>query len=126
MGMWSTNHATCACRGVVVIELGIHVNRDPSLRSASVHFPTLYRRERGKLANFLVGGMDLAANGMSIEALLQRERFHLSRILLSGPIRAARKQFMARSLSLMHRFLLRGAPASKPQPYTGNRRWTGW
>ena len=91
-----------------VVEVSVHVQR-PSLDAsvASVDFPTMHIRERGKQANCLLGGMDLTARGarpfpgygrglisMSVHALVQPDCPHLLRSILSGPVRRARNSFL--------------------------------
>ena len=78
-----------------VVELGVSVVRDYAHRTANVHFPTMHVREAGKLANCLVGGMDLTANGMTLDTFLQPDCPLLPRLLMSGPMRAQRVRFLS-------------------------------
>jgi hypothetical protein len=68
-----------------VVELGLSVDRDWDSRQATVHFPTMHVRERGKTPNCLVGGMDLAANGMTLDT--------------DGPFRGPKQNETARARS---------------------------
>ena len=77
-----------------VVELGLRVDRDWESGTGTVTFPTMQVRERGKHANFLVGGMDLVANGMTLATLLQPGCSVLPRLVLDGPVRRARTQFL--------------------------------
>ena len=90
-----------------VVEVGVRVECRASVL-ASVEFTTMQVRERGKQANCLLGGMDLAARGTrllfwmkkislfltSVDNLLQTDCPYLPRALLSGPIRRARNTFL--------------------------------
>ena len=76
-----------------VVELSVRVHRE-KVGTARITFPTMQLRERGKQANCLLGGMDVAARGLSIESLLSNGSPHLVRILLSGMIRKSRSRFL--------------------------------
>jgi hypothetical protein len=75
-----------------VVEVGVAVQRNWKSHTAVVTYPTLQRREGGKRANFVIGGMDLAANGMTIDSLLQPDCPALVRLVLGGPLRRIQGQ----------------------------------
>jgi hypothetical protein len=81
-----------------VVELGLSVERDWAHGTGRVSFRTIQPRERGKQANFLVGGMDLVANGMTLRSLLQPDCPVLPRLVMDGPLRRARVRFLHRAL----------------------------
>lgn len=57
-----------------VVEMAVAVDRPDDGLAAEVRFVTMQTRERGKLPNFVIGGMDIAAAGMSLEGLLHSDR----------------------------------------------------
>jgi hypothetical protein len=86
-----------------VVELTCRTERvtHPDPAAAARHlvtYPTLACRETGKAANFLVGGMDIMANGLSVDALLRPNDPVLVRLLVKGPLRRARDGFMRSAL----------------------------
>lgn len=79
-----------------VVEVGVQVDD----RSPRVRYTTVQAREPGKQPNCLVAGMDVAANGLCLDALLRADDpAPLLRVLLAGPLRTSRVQF---ARSVMH------------------------
>ena len=81
-----------------VVELGVTVRRDEAAQRATVDFPTMQVREAGKCPNFVIGCMDVVARGVSLEALRAPTCPVLPRLLLAGPVRRARVEFLTRCL----------------------------
>jgi hypothetical protein len=81
-----------------VAEMTVRVEPDRSGRTARVSYPTMQRREAGKHPNFIVGAMDVVANGLNTRALLTPGDAHLLRVVLSRPLRGARVAFTAAAL----------------------------
>lgn len=65
---------------------------------ARVTFPSLLCRETGKAPNYLTGGMDLMANGVSVEAFLRPNCPVLPRLIVKGPLRRVRDDFARASV----------------------------
>lgn len=72
--------------------------RPSPVAAARVSFPTLLCRETGKAPNFVTGGMDLMANGVSAEAFLRADSPVLPRLIVKGPLRRARDDFVRATL----------------------------
>lgn len=66
--------------------------------TGAVRYPTMQIRERGKRPNYLIGCMDLVANGLSVGRLLRTECPLLCRLLIRGPLRRNRARFLSAAL----------------------------
>ena len=80
------------------MELGLRVRRDANTNTAMVSFLSMQIRESGKQANFLLGGMDLAANGIHVDAFLQPGGQMLMCSLLQGAVRHVRNWYLRQVL----------------------------
>jgi hypothetical protein len=68
-------------------------------RPARVYYPTMQIRETGKHPNFMVGAMDVVANGLNTRTLLSPSDPHLLRVILNRPLREIRPGFTAAVLA---------------------------
>lgn len=64
-----------------MVELALTVERTCHTPAALVRFVTIQMRERGKNPNYVIGGMDIAAAGLSVDSLLDPECPVLPRLL---------------------------------------------
>ena len=85
-----------------VVEVALEVVRMETTNTAFVTFPSMHVREAGKTPNFLIGGMDLAANGMTVNHFLRQGCSVLMRVLLGGPVRRMRNCFLKECLGHIH------------------------